>query len=742
MQSFDLPEEAAFHAFHHNILAESNRNNVIGGGNVTTGSVDLSVDVEACNLNVNGKHVTTDAGTDITLPAASSEPRKDIIWVSPDGGGPGTIEVTSGDPAPAEAPDGVNPVGEFTTSPEPPAFRSTNGTALAEVWVPANASSNSDLTIYNRRVTARVGAGALNAREMGTDELGGGVTNGQALTNLEGTDLSISNGSLNFTGTTSDGGTGGTSDNAIEVVNAVDDLGADPNGGGDAGAIIQNNQAPGRVIYFPEGRYRVASTPSLRDSNCVEMEGDAVLENRFMVRGPNAEFFPADVSLFSDATGGSGDDSCWIRGNVENEHLRFYLDGITWDLTAEHGGHGLLKTHFGSVVIRDVTIAGQWTREDTQTMLIALNLQDNGATTRIERLRAMDGSIHQPATDGYGPSIGGNEYDAQPGCIYVSQQCDDDTTIRVVDCHIAGWPNNGIYGSAGAAGIRIEGGYWANNGHASIRLGGNRCSVTGARVAITSDVDSTFQSARGIWLREESDSDQTDGGNAPVSEQETTARVENCLITVDDLGGSGPKPHALQVDQTMGAATIEDTVIVSDLARSQEAVYIEQYDTLGGGDQPPEDHLSIAFKNCHIRRNSSGAGSNAIASQRPRVSFENCSFRAGSADTCLDVQAPANRNRAEYCEFDGAGQALKWNGADGVLKYNESEADAPYIGGSAPRLVINGLSNNNGNDPRTGGPWNGNGRTGVMVQWHDSGVGGQVIAMYYNGGWNAWAADA
>lgn len=126
---------------------------VVSGLEVTwdTG-MDLSVSSgEALVGETSGSldSVTYGGGTPITLPDGdSTDPRKDTIYID----STGTIQFERGEPEPA-VPNGLK---RFDTYQPEPEFPSTEGTILAEVWVPAGATTLQSADVRDRRSPADV----------------------------------------------------------------------------------------------------------------------------------------------------------------------------------------------------------------------------------------------------------------------------------------------------------------------------------------------------------------------------------------------------------------------------------------------------------------------------------------------------------------------------------------------------------------------------------------------------------
>jgi len=100
----------------------------------------------------------------------SSYPRKDVVYVD----GDGSAQVAKG--TPAEPPQSQKDLGarrfEFY-QPSPPALDATDAVVLAEVWVPAGASSLSSSDVADRRVSTTV----VSSLETDVDAKGNSISN-------------------------------------------------------------------------------------------------------------------------------------------------------------------------------------------------------------------------------------------------------------------------------------------------------------------------------------------------------------------------------------------------------------------------------------------------------------------------------------------------------------------------------------------------------------------------------------
>jgi hypothetical protein len=129
-----------------------------GCGVTLTGSPsDIEVRVGAGRVRVGGQARDIAATTKTLGDGDAQYPRKDLIAVDYQG----DVRVIPGDPA---TPDPSDRTDEFTKSPAPPSTAAFDGALLAEVWVPAGATSTADLDptdIADRRVADAGGVGAI-----------------------------------------------------------------------------------------------------------------------------------------------------------------------------------------------------------------------------------------------------------------------------------------------------------------------------------------------------------------------------------------------------------------------------------------------------------------------------------------------------------------------------------------------------------------------------------------------------
>lgn len=117
-----------------------------------TNTSTITIDVNAGTAAINGSTHSVGATT-VSLDDGGANPRRDVVYIA-EGGSVNVLKGTAG--APATDDSGTDIVGATAPLPEPPDMSSVTGVPIAVVWVPAGATSDSDLDasrdVWDRRV--------------------------------------------------------------------------------------------------------------------------------------------------------------------------------------------------------------------------------------------------------------------------------------------------------------------------------------------------------------------------------------------------------------------------------------------------------------------------------------------------------------------------------------------------------------------------------------------------------------
>lgn len=253
------------------------------------------------------------------------------------------------------------------------------------------------------------------------------------------------------------------------VVNMVE-AGADDSGDAPVDSVVEERVGDDTLLYFPPGRYRLTE---------LELVGYRSLG----IYGDDAAFVPP-----SDKT------DYWLRWG-ELDAFRF--EGIDFDWRADGVApvwH--LSTNGGANVVRDVSVLG---RHDADHNGVEVAVTDPKGELLFERVTLAGGSLDGAAIYTFPKSVG-------------------KLTFR--DCRIEHW-GEGLYASPHSGPLRVEGGYYANNGVVQVRVGGGHQGAVVTGVTVRADDPrnpSAKQNMRGIW-----------------QEEGEHVRIEDCDIAITDL---------------------------------------------------------------------------------------------------------------------------------------------------------------------------------------------------------------
>lgn len=271
-------------------------------------------------------------------------------------------------------------------------------------------------------------------------------------------------------------------------------LGADRDADAPIDELLATNATDGTLLYFPPGRYRIEET--------VAVGGDA----RIGLLGDDAVVVPPPEF-----------DSTVLAFGYPEPLTELLVRGLTFDYRAENtGGRPILGVADDLVLYRDLSVRGT---SDVSGDIVRLDVTTPDGIGIVDRLSLPDGSTVPSVT---GCEVGDNNHG----------------DVEFYDCHIAGFPDNGLYADPPEGSIGVYGGFFRNNGVAGVRITTSEPSVVrGARVRCD-DSDAVGVNMRGIRLR---------GGYDHV--------VENCVVELLDVTSSD---GAVTIASELASATVRN----------------------------------------------------------------------------------------------------------------------------------------------------------------------------------------
>ena len=299
----------------------------------------------------------------------------------------------------------------------------------------------------------------------------------------------------------------------------------------DITAAVQDLIEPYRTLVFPDGVYKKQDTDPINvmDPLRVVCEGNVS--------------FDFEGGLF------------WSVGtsSAPVDFFEFVGNGTTIDVDGVDGRVFLLYSG-NHHQLSDVTLSGTM----AATEWGGARFDAAADATVVARNLSMTGGGQDRAT-------GINVNPAGERCV-----------IRIIDCHLEGWEDNGLYGYSGPGRLIVSGGTYRNNGISQVRSQSDNTKIENVDVVVD-DVDDVL-SPRGIRLR--------DGNHH---------HIDNCAIVA--RGDESYLP--MQITEEVGSVTVSNTSFT-----------LEETDT--GLTIPPHDgnpsESMVRFENCDVTQSGSESG--------------------------------------------------------------------------------------------------------------------------------------
>ncbi|MFC6825402.1 twin-arginine translocation signal domain-containing protein [Halopelagius fulvigenes] len=243
------------------------------------------------------------------------------------------------------------------------------------------------------------------------------------------------------------------------VVNAVDDLGLDPNGNEPIDSAIDETIEEGDVlIEFPPGTYFWEDT--VAESNV----------NNWGIRGLGDD--PTDVRFVSE----KGTAKFLLKTNGGDGIL---IENLAIDYGFDHSGNlGLMLKADDNLRVQDVRFVGF---NPTQSNGTVDNLSPQALDPDGQAI--VDGLVRigptEIASHGH---LGG---DVNEGCVWVGDKHVGELIIR--NSRIENTGTNAIYARKPTGSVKVEDSLFVNNNQTSIRIGGKHSYVRGCRFVVDTD---------------------------------------------------------------------------------------------------------------------------------------------------------------------------------------------------------------------------------------------------------------
>lgn len=433
-------------------------------------------------------------------------------------------------------------------------------------------------------------------------------------------------------------------------VDAVDDLGCDPNGGTPVQDTLNSNIEDGMLVVFPPGDY-AASGEINPSANQFGIVGEGYQKaSRPPKLGKSAVTFKVQtnqpIKLFNLGPVEQG-----LFGNFVIDQRNGAMAGVT-------------VRSSGNVRVRDVrTIGGQTAVGNGDSTPFFFEPFADGSDSLIvfERCIARGGGI--PGTKNIGGSAG----------IGIFQRNGETGRIVLKDCIIENMADNGVYGARTTAEVIVLGGLYRNNDVSQVRVNGD------ARV---DGVDIVIDEKNYTGLKSKSNGNErgpgwpaTNGLKLETDSSGTVSAgtvVKNCDLRANSVADESSIGGLINFFASAGGATLDNCRITNNVPGTTSII--------ASSPSTAPNPVKITVKNSVIQ--GGGAGQNAAVniSARPRSIVKNTCLRYPDASPDdIKGAGASNVSFGQQCTGKAGLKAPKKVGSGGNL----SSLPAPKINGSA-----------------------------------------------------------
>jgi hypothetical protein len=449
-------------------------------------------------------------------------------------------------------------------------------------------------------------------------------------------------------------------------VNAVKDLGLDPNGNEPIEPVLNSKIESGMLVVMPPGTYQ--ATGEVRPG----------VEGKYGIVGKGYQK--------SKQPPKPGKNSVVIKVESDGPIKLFNIGPVSEGLFGNfvidqrkprpHGG--VCARSSGNVRVRDIRIVGaqtQVTGADDNPGFFTPMAKGGDSLIVMERCIARGGGI--PGTKNIGGTFGVGVFGRQG----------PRGTVVLKDCVIENMADNGIYGARTAAKVRVLGGLYRNNDVSQARVNGD-ARVDGVDVVIDEKHYSGLKSKsygqeRGPgWpatngIKIETKSSISEGTGTPVVNCNLVAK------TVSDTSALGSLVH---IWDSAGAVTLDNTRLTNHISGTT-SVFAEEpgSGTYAAAPKP----WRFMMKNSAVQGKGAGQDGPAVDIRgRPRSLVTGTCFKyPGASKDDIDGAAVSNCGFGKTCTSAGL-RALKKVGSGGKLStipvnvsYTSSTSTASSSGG-------------------------------------------------------------
>lgn len=359
-----------------------------------------------------------------------------------------------------------------------------------------------------------------------------------------------------------------------------------------------------------------------------------------------------------------------IGGSYNNAAL--VGDGdVTFDFSGEYWNTSIFAVDGGDFAIQNVTIRGALESGSNKSRF-RFDARDADSTITLDNFNLPDGDV------GQGRAIG----------IYVGLE--HAGTVHVNNCHVEGFPNNGLYAgpygqsSGGGGRVVVENSFFKNNNIDAVRLGGDGDTIRNC-VIVQEEVPAYHngaKSGRGIRIR-------YPGDDITVENVHITCDTSSPFLVPDRAEGPSGQVDGLYVENSTGttAAYVEsgsftgDTIHVTGSGNTNVTGFDSASNVVSGSDaESPATSLS------ELDGSSDGTSGDSDAESSSETDSEDSSGNGSSEDDTSSlshtITIDGSTSTEKQYHFEVSGEVRADSGINPDDTINESSVDGTMFGGS------------------------------------------------------------
>jgi len=351
-----------------------------------------------------------------------------------------------------------------------------------------------------------------------------------------------------------------------------------------------------------------------------------------------------------------------IGGSYNNAAL--VGDGdVTFNFSGEYWNTSIFAVDGGDFAIQNVTIRGAIESGDNKSRF-RFDARDSASTITLDNFNLPDGDV------GPGRAIG----------IYVGLE--HAGTVHVNNCHVEGFPNNGLYAGAygkssgGGGRVLVENSFFKNNNIDAVRLGGDGDTIRNC-VIVQETVPAYHngaKSGRGLRIR-------YPGDDITVENVHITCNTSSPFLVPDRAEGPSGEVNNLYIENNTGttAAYVEsgsftgDTIHVTGSGNTNVTGFDSASNVVSGSDaESPATSLS--------ELNGSTDETSVDSDSEDTSGNESSEDDTSSLEHTITVDGSTSTEKQYYFEVSGEVRADSGINPDDTI--NQGSVDGTMYGGS------------------------------------------------------------